>query len=178
MEAVNLSRAARKLVGHWGEMGARWGITRTVAQAHALLYLAPRPLHAGELAELLGVARSNVSTSLRELQAWGLVRVTHILGDRREYFETIADMWQFFRTILEARWRREIQPTLAMVDACLAEAKGSGGDDHTRRRLEELRSFLGSLETLFDQLQSLEPAQIRRAVKMSGQVTKLLRLRS
>src|SRR3972149_12127101 len=108
---MDLSAAARKLVVHWGEMGSRWGINRTVAQIHALLFLAPRPLDAAEIAETLSVARSNVSTGLRELQAWGIVRVTHQLGDRRGFFESGTDIWQLFQTIVEGRGGGGIPPT-------------------------------------------------------------------
>src|SRR5882724_10223575 len=104
-------------------MGARWGINRTVAQLHALLYLSPKPLHAEEIAETLGVARSNVSTSLRELQGWGIVRLVHVLGDRRDHFESLKDVWEMFRMVLDERKRREIDPTLAMLRECIAEAE-------------------------------------------------------
>lgn len=120
---MRLTPVMRKFVLHWGEMGTRWGINRTVAQIHALLYLAPRPLHAEEIASLLTVARSNVSTSLRELQAWGVVRVVHVLGDRRDHFETLSDVWQMFRIIMDERKKREIDPTLALLEECVAEAR-------------------------------------------------------
>src|SRR5262249_22749211 len=98
-----LTPVARKFILHWGEMGTRWGINRTVAQVHALLFLSPRPLPAGEIAATLAVARSNVSTSLRELQGWGIVRVVHVLGDRRDHFESLKDVWEIFRIVLEER---------------------------------------------------------------------------
>src|SRR5215468_809741 len=100
-----LSPVQQKFILHWGEMGTRWGINRTVAQVHALLYLSPRPLNAEEIAAALGVARSNVSTSLRELQGWGIVRLVHVLGDRRDHFETTKDVWEIFRTVSEERKR-------------------------------------------------------------------------
>src|SRR6204780_4964074 len=102
-----LNPIAEKFVLHWGEMGARWGINRTVAQIHALLYLSPRPMHAEEIAATLSVARSNVSNSLRELQGWGIVRVAHVLGDRRDHFESLKDVWEIFRIVAEERKRRE-----------------------------------------------------------------------
>lgn len=178
MDKLKLTRAAEKLVIHWGEMGARWGISRSVAQVHALLYVAPRPLHAAELAEALGVARSNVSTGLRELEAWGLIKVTHLLGDRRDYFATVGDIWHLFRAIVETRWRREIEPTIAAIDECVAEAERQGGDDHTRKRLEELRGCLRSLESLYEQMKGMEPADMKRAVKLGAQVRRLVRLGS
>ena len=112
---MTLSPAQQKFVLHWGEMGTRWGINRTVAQIHALLFISPRPLNAEELTETLQVARSNVSTSIRELQGFGLVRMTHVLGDRRDYFESEHDVWELFRVILEQRKQRELNPTLAML---------------------------------------------------------------
>src|SRR6266849_1589093 len=117
----------QKFVLHWGEMGTRWGINRTVAQIHALLFLSPRPLNAEEIAQTLGVARSNVSTSLRELQGWGIVRLVHVLGDRRDHFESLKDVWEMFRMVLDERKKREIDPTLAMLRECIAEAGKANG---------------------------------------------------
>jgi DNA-binding transcriptional regulator GbsR (MarR family) len=109
-----MTPAVEKYVLHWGEMGTRWGTNRTVAQVQALLYLSPKPLRADEIVDLLSVARSNVSTSIRELQSYGLVRMTHILGDRRDYFESLHDVWELFRVIIEQRKQRELNPTLTM----------------------------------------------------------------
>src|SRR5713101_2832054 len=116
----HLSPVAQKFILHWGEMGARWGVNRTVAQVHALLYLSPRPLHAEEISKTLAVARSNVSTSLRELQSWRIVRVVHVLGDRRDHFESNKDIWEMFQIILDERKRREIDPTLRVLQECVA----------------------------------------------------------
>src|SRR5581483_1434748 len=110
-----LTAIQKKYILHWGEMGTRWGINRTVAQIHALLFLSPRPLPAEEIAAVLGIARSNVSTSLRELQGWGIVHVVHILGDRRDHFESMKDVWEMFRIIVDERHKREAAPTLAML---------------------------------------------------------------
>src|SRR5215813_8360313 len=113
----------QRFVLHWGEMGTRWGINRTVAQVHALLFVSPKPLHAEEIATTLSVARSNVSTSLRELQGWGIVRVVHVLGDRRDHFETLKDVWEIFRIVAEERKKREIDPTMRVLAQCVKEAK-------------------------------------------------------
>ena len=121
---TKLTPVQQKFVLHWGEMGTRWGINRTVAQIHALLFLSPTPLHAEEIAATLGVARSNVSTSLRELQGWGIVRVTHILGDRRDHFESLRDVWELFRVIVDERKKREADPTLAMLREAVADRHG------------------------------------------------------
>src|SRR5687768_1549516 len=126
----------QKFVLHWGEMGTRWGINRTVAQIHALLYISSRPLHAEEIAETLGVARSNVSTSLKELQGWGIVKMVHVLGDKRDHFESMKDAWEMFRRVLDERKRREIDPTLALLRDCIAEAeKDKETDKYTEERL-------------------------------------------
>src|SRR3954454_24490515 len=114
---------------HWGEMGTRWGVNRSVAQIHALLYLSPRPLPAEEIAETLSIARSNVSTSLRELQAWGLVQLSHAIGDRRDHFVALKDNWQLLMTIAEERKRREIDPTLSVLRQCVLEAQEDATTD-------------------------------------------------
>src|SRR6266436_10170272 len=129
-----LSPVQEKFVLHWGEMGTRWGINRTVAQIHALLYLSPEPLQAEEIARLLSVARSNVSSSLRELQSWGIVRIAHVLGDRRDHFESLKDVWQMFQIIVEERKRREVDPTIAMLKSCETELAQGGGDSYTIER--------------------------------------------
>src|ERR1044071_6498284 len=126
---AGLAPVAEKFILHWGEMGTRWGINRTVAQVHALLYLAERPMPADEISGMLAVARSNVSTSLRELQAWGIVRVVHVLGDRRDHFETLKDVWEIFRIVAEERKRREIDPTLRVLSECVKEVKSNSHGD-------------------------------------------------
>src|SRR5499425_2244180 len=135
-----LTPVAQKFILHWGEMGTKWGINRTVAQIHALLFISPAPIPADDIAETLAVARSNVSTSLRELQGWGIVRVVHVLGDRRDHFETAKDVWEIFRTVSGERKRREIDPTLRVLAECVQEVKAAGpaGDAFTRERLEEM----------------------------------------
>src|SRR5207237_5177453 len=133
-----LSPIEQRFVLHWGEMGTRSGINRTVAQVHALLFLSPKPLHAEEIANTLEVARSNVSTSLRELQGWGIIRVAHVLGDRRDHFESVKDVWEIFRIVAEERKRREIDPTLRVLQDCVQEIKANPqGDSYTRERLTD-----------------------------------------
>src|SRR6267378_8066651 len=129
MNRNHLSPVAQRFILHWGEMGTRWGINRTVAQIHALLFLSPRPLNAEEIASTLGVARSNVSTSLRELQGWGIVRVTHLLGDRRDHFESLKDVWEMFRIIVDERKRREVDPTLELLRSCVGDLAKSGAHE-------------------------------------------------
>src|SRR3954471_6283927 len=132
---MELTPVQQKFILHWGEMGTRWGINRTVAQIHALLYLSPKPLHAEEIAETLSVARSNVSNSLRELQGWGIVKLVHVLGDKRDHFESMKDVWEMFRAVLDERKKREIDPTLNMLRECIREGEKLGTDHHTEQRL-------------------------------------------
>src|SRR5438874_6415757 len=137
-----LTPVTQKFILHWGEMGTRWGVNRTVAQIHALLYVTGKGMAAEEIAETLSVARSNVSTSLKELQGWGVVRVAHVLGDRRDHFESMKDVWEMFRVVLDERKKREIDPTERILRECLAEAeKDKQSDAYTRQRLRELADF-------------------------------------
>src|ERR1043165_7824328 len=130
-----LTAIQKQYILHWGEMGTRWGINRTVAQIHALLYLSPKPLAADEIAETLTVARSNVSTSIRELESWGIIRPVHVLGERREHYESLKDVWEMFRIILEQRKRREVDPTVQVLSHSLEELDGqSSSDSYTRER--------------------------------------------
>ena len=170
-----LDKVHQRFVLHWGEMGARWGVNRTVAQVHALLLLAPRPLHAEEIASLLGVARSNVSTSLRELQAWGIVRLVHVMGDRRDHFEGLQDTWELFRTIAVERKRREMDPTLAVLRECIAEAEGARKrDPHVEGRLRELLGFFEATTGWFDRLRALPVPALARLASMGDRALKLL----
>src|SRR5262245_23627985 len=137
-----LSPVQQKFILHWGEMGTKWGINRTVAQIHALLFISPRPLPAEEIADTLQVARSNVSTSLKELQGWGIVKRVHVMGDARDHFESLKDVWAMFRVVLDERKKREIDPTVAMLRECVAQAgNDKAADDRTGRKLRELTEF-------------------------------------
>jgi len=174
-ETTKLTAIQQKFILHWGEMGTRWGINRTVAQIHALLFLSPTPLHAEEIATTLGVARSNVSTSLRELQGWGIVRVTHILGDRRDHFETLKDVWEMFRIIVDERKKREADPTLAMLREAVTETKKPGAADaYTRERLSDLLQFFELMTTWCEQTRKLPTPAVIRMVKMGSKVAKML----
>jgi DNA-binding transcriptional regulator GbsR (MarR family) len=156
-------------------MGTKWGINRTVAQIHALLFLSPKPLTAEEIAETLSVARSNVSTSLRELQGWRIVRGVSVFGDRRQHFESMKDLWEMFRVISEERKRREFDPTVEVVRECVAEAKKSGATDaYARERMEELLEFIVTMSGLFEELRTLSPSTIKGMAKLRGGVRKLL----
>jgi DNA-binding transcriptional regulator GbsR (MarR family) len=171
-----LSPAVQKFILHWGEMGTRWGINRTVAQIHALLFLSDRPLSAEEIAATLSVARSNVSTSLRELQGWRIVRGVSVFGDRRQHFESMKDLWEMFRVIVEERKRREFDPTVAVVRECVAEAKKSGtADTYSRDRMEEMLEFIVLMSGLFEEFRNLSPGAMKGVAKLRGGIRKLLR---
>ena len=170
-----LSPVEQKFVLHWGEMGTRWGINRTVAQVHALLFVSPQPLDAEEIANTLSVARSNVSNSLRELQGWGIVRVVHVLGDRRDHFESLKDVWEIFRVVAEERKRREIDPTLRVLEECVGEMKKSGtADPYTRERLEEMLGFLMATSGLFDELVHMPSSALKGMARLRGKLRTLL----
>ena len=172
---MKLTAVQQKFILHWGEMGTRWGINRTVAQIHALLYLAADPLPAEEIAETLGVARSNVSTSLRELEGWGIVRGVHLLGDRRDHFATMTEVWEMFRIILEERKRREIDPTLAVLRECVEQARGSSAAEaQTRERLQAMLEFLEAMTSLYDEARLLPVGALRGLAKWKGKMGKLL----
>lgn len=172
---TGLTPVAQKFILHWGEMGTRWGINRTVAQVHALLFLSPKPVPADGISETLAVARSNVSTSLRELQAWGIVRVVHVLGDRRDHFETTKDVWEIFRTVSEERKRREIDPTLRVLGECVQELKASTqGDAYTRERLESMLEFLATMTGLFEEILRMPVGALKGVSKLRGKVITLL----
>src|SRR5258707_12860642 len=155
-------------------MGTRWGINRTVAQVDALLFLAPRPVPADEISATLAVARSNVSTSLRELQGWGIVRVVHVLGDRRDHFETLKDVWEIFRIVAEERKKREIDPTLRVLAECVQEAKSGQRDAHTRERLESMLEFLAAMAGLFDEILRMPTGTLKRVGKLRGRAVSIL----
>ncbi|MDK2124106.1 GbsR/MarR family transcriptional regulator [Parachitinimonas caeni] len=168
---MQLSPTAQRFVLHWGEMGTRWGVNRTVAQIHALLFLADRPLNADEIVETLGVARSNVSVSLKELQGWGLVRVVHVMGDRRDHFQTFEDVWDIFRVVVEERKRREIDPTLTVLRDCTLEAESDPMlSDSARRKLQMSLDFMESMAEGYDELKRLPPATLMRLLHFGSKV--------
>ena len=172
---MKLTPAMEKFILHWGEMGWRWGINRSVAQVHALLMLAPKPIPADEISETLNVARSNASTSLRELQGWGLIRVVHVFGDRREHFETLKDVWEMFLIILRERKKRELDPTLAALHECAATAAAGKADtEHTTKRLKELIDFMGLTTSWADKAQALSPAAARKLFQVGDKVFRLV----
>ena len=173
---MKLSPAVEKYVLHWGEMGTRWGTNRTVAQIQALLYLSPKPLRADEIVDLLSVARSNVSTSIRELQSHGLVRMTHLLGDRRDYFESLHDVWELFRVIIEQRKQKELNPTLAMLKGCAAEVESDTETDSvTKDRIRNMLQFVESTSNWYEQVSQIPTSTLTKIMALGAKITKLVK---
>jgi len=170
---MELTPLTQKFILHWGEMGTRWGVNRTVAQVHALLYLSPRPLDAEEISKTLSVARSNVSTSLRELQSWGIVRPVHVLGDRREHYESMTEVWEMARVILEERKRREIDPTLEMLRESMRELESAPASERVlRNRIGEMLEFLESLAALYEEARRLPAGRLRGLLRATKKLRK------
>ncbi|MEL7185576.1 MAG: MarR family transcriptional regulator [Pseudomonadota bacterium] len=172
---MKMTPAIEKYVLHWGEMGTRWGTNRTVAQIQALLYLSPQPLRADEIVDLLSVARSNVSTSIRELQSYGLVRMTHVLGDRRDYFESLHDVWELFRVIIEQRKQRELNPTLAMLRDCAADIDNENVTDPvTKERIRNMLKFVESTSDWYEQINDIPTHTLTKLMKLGKKITRLV----
>ena len=170
----NLPPLNRQFVSHFGEMGSRWGINRTVGQIYALIFISPHALNADDIAEALEFSRSNVSMGLKELQSWRLVNLRHQPGDRREYFEAPADVWEIFRVLAEERRRREIEPTLSMLRMALLEAPTSDAERHAQERMKEMHELIDRLMTWFDDVQKLAPETAMQLMGMGATVTKVL----
>lgn len=169
---MKLKHAQLKFILHWGEMGQRWGINRAMAQIHALIYLSEQPLCAEAISETLSMARSSVSTSLRELQAWGVVKVAHVLGDRRDHFEAETDVWELFRLILDERKKREIDPTIATLRECLdGDPRDGGGDAYSRARIADMLEFFETTSSWYQRMGKLPRKALVRLVKMGGEKT-------
>ena len=171
---IALSAIGQRFVLHWGEMGSRWGVNRTVAQIHALIYLEGRPLHAEEIAATLRVARSNVSTSLRDLANWNLVRVVHLLGDRRDHFETARDPWDLLRTIVRERKAREFDPPVAVLRECVADPDFAAEGAATRARLAQMLALMETLSSWCEDMLRLDTVTLTRIMKLGDKVRALL----
>ena len=170
-----LSPVQQKFILHWGEMGTRWGINRTVAQIHALLFISQKPLNADELVQALGVARSNVSSSLKELQGWGIVKRVHVLGDKRDHFESLKDVFEMFRIVLDERKRREIDPTIVLLRTCVAEAaKDKETDEYTETKIRELADFFDTGASWYGQIRQWSTPTLIRFLKAGDKLRKLL----
>jgi len=172
---ASLTPVAQRFVLHWGEMGSRWGVNRTVAQIHALLFLMGRPMHAEELTATLGVARSNVSNSLKELQNWNLVRVVHLLGDRRDHFETMGDVWELFRVVVQERKAREFDPTIQALRDCLSSPDIAREHSLSRQRIAETLALMQTLSSWGDEMLRLDPQTLMKIMKLGARIQSLVR---
>lgn len=172
---MKLTPTLHRCVLHWGEMASRWGVSRSVAQMHALLYLAPEPLTADEIAATLNVARSNVSVSIKELQAWDLVSVTHQLGDRRDYFQARKDIWEVLTMIMDGRKKREIDPTLQMLRECSADArKDHETPEQVKQRIGDMLEFLEEVGGWYDQIRAMPRPTLLKLMRMGTKVAKIV----
>ncbi|MDT0140380.1 MarR family transcriptional regulator [Acidovorax sp. PRC11] len=172
---MQLSDTARRFVVHWGEMGTAWGVNRTVAQIHALLFFHGRPLHAEDICETLGVARSNASNSLKELLNWNLIRATHVLGDRRDYFETSSDVWELFRTVVRERKEREFEPTVRMLRELVARPELADEAPDAQDRVRETLRLMESLDLWTDEMLRLTPSTLEKVLRLGASVQKFVR---
>jgi DNA-binding transcriptional regulator GbsR (MarR family) len=172
---MRLTPVMHRYLVHWGEMGSRWGINRSVAQIHALLYLAPQPLHADEIGETLGIARSNVSVGIKELLAWDLVQVSHTLGDRRDFFIAQRDPWEVIRVIIEGRKRREIDPTLAFLRDCVAELENDADTPaEVRERIAGQLEFMETLTRWYDSIKGLPRKTLLKMMRLGEKIAKVI----
>jgi DNA-binding transcriptional regulator GbsR (MarR family) len=172
---MELTPIAQRFIVHWGEMGTAWGVNRTVAQIHALLFFHGRPLHAEAICETLGVARSNVSNSLKELLNWNLIRTTQILGDRRDYFETSTDVWELFRTVVRERKEREFDPTVRMLRELVAQPDFAQETPDAQDRVRETLALMDSLGVWADEMLRLTPSTLDKVLRMGASVQRFVR---
>jgi DNA-binding transcriptional regulator GbsR (MarR family) len=170
----SMTPLVRSFVSHFGEMGSRWGINRTVGQIYALIFVSPHPLNAEDIAEKLEFSRSNVSMGLKELQAWRLVKLKHLPGDRRDHFEAPTDAWEIFRTLAEERRRREIEPTLSMLRNALLEEPTQDEDRIAQERMKGMHDLIELMTTWFDDVQRMDAQTLAQLMKMGSRVGKLL----
>lgn len=172
---MKLLPVSEKFILHWGEMGSRWGVNRTVAQIHALLYIMGKPMAADEITDTLGVARSNVSNSLKELQGWGLINVVHIMGDRRDHFETSKDVWALARTIFAERKQREFDPTVTFLRDCMSSKELAKEEAEAQKRIADTLQFMETVSIWGDEMLSLDPDTLMKVMKLGAKIQKLIR---
>lgn len=174
---MNLSPVIQTFVLHFGEMGSRWGINRTVGQIYALLYISKKPLNADDICDALGFSRSNVSMGLKELDAWQLIRMKHLPDDRREHFTTPDDIWEIVRTLIEQRRKREIEPTLTMLRDILLENPTSGEEKHAQDKMREMHDLIEMLTNWHTDMQKMETERLVQLLKMGAKVYKLYEMK-
>ena len=167
--------AVQRFILHWGDMGGQWGVNRSVAQIHALLYLSERPLTAEEIAATLHIARSNVSNSIKELLAWKLIRRVPVMGDRRDHFEAETDIWDMVTRIAQGRKEREIDPAAQALRACLAEAAGDRRISPVAvERLKEMQDFVETVSRWYDQMLGVPKNKLVALIRMGSKVAGFL----
>jgi DNA-binding transcriptional regulator GbsR (MarR family) len=174
-QTMQLTQTSQKFILHWGEMGTRWGVNRTVAQIHALLYLTGKPLPADEIADTLSVARSNVSNSIRELQAWNLIKLVHVMGDRRDHFEASTDIWELSRTVIRERKEREIMPTIDMLRELLNHPEIMLDGVERANRVREMLTMLETMTLWSDEMLRLDTETLTKVLKLGAKIQKLIR---
>ena len=174
---MNLPPLVQTFVLHFGEMGSRWGINRTVGQIYALLYVSKEPLNAEDIVERLGVSRSNVSMGLKELQSWNLVRLQHKPGDRRDYFSTPDDIWQIVRTLVEERKKREIDPTMTLLREVLMQEPASAEERHAQERMREMHDLFELLTGWYADVQRLDTERLVQLLTLGSKVQKILEMK-
>jgi DNA-binding transcriptional regulator GbsR (MarR family) len=172
---MSLTPVAQQFILHWGEMGSKWGVNRTVAQIHALLYLRGVPISADDIVEILGVARSNVSNSLKELQSWNLIRTVHVMGDRRDHFETSTDVWELMRTIMRERKEREFDPTVQVLKGCLASPDLNQETLDAQQRIKQTLELMQTLGAWGEEMLRLNPDVLMKVMKLGAKVQKFVR---
>ena len=171
---MNLSPINERFVLHFGEMGRRWGVNRTVGQMYALLFISPKALNSDEIAEQLGFSRSNVSMGMKELLSWKLCKLVHKPGDRRDYFETPKDVWEIFRSLVEEKRKREIEPTLTLLRDALMDEATSEADKHAQQRMREMHELIELATGWFDEVQHLSPETLESLMRLGSKVQKVL----
>ena len=171
---MGLPPLSQAFVLHFGEMGSRWGINRTVGQIYALLFISARPLTADEITDRLGVSRSNVSMGLKELSSWRLVRLSHQPGDRRDFYSAPEDVWAIFKTLAEERQRREVDPTLSMLRDALLETPDSPEEKHAQARMREMHDLIEQLTEWFAEVRKLSPSTLEKLMSLGAKATTLL----
>jgi DNA-binding transcriptional regulator GbsR (MarR family) len=170
----NLPPLSEAFIQHFGEMGSRWGVNRTVGQIYALLYLSSVPLNADDMVAALGVSRSNVSMGLKELESWRLVKVSHHAGDRREYFETPKRIWDVLSALAKEKRRREVEPTLSFLRDALMQEAGPADEHYAQSRMREMYDLIDLINGWFDDVQKLSPETLERLMRMGSRVSRVL----
>ncbi|MCI5045817.1 MAG: GbsR/MarR family transcriptional regulator [Aquisalinus sp.] len=171
---MNIGEKQKAFILHFGEMGSRWGINRTVGQIYALLFLSPHPLNAEDITHKLGLSRSNISMGLKELQSWNLVRLKHLDGDRRDYFTTLEDQWEIIRTLVNERKKREVDPTLTFLREALMEEPANSEDAHAHSRMSEMHELIELLTGWYDDVSRIETERLIQLFKLGSRIQKVI----